>query len=416
MHKLMCILTVVLLSVLAFHVKAQSVSGDSLTINAAVNTAIENNPELQVLLKKIEASKAIKIQSGLMPNPEFGLEAENILGNNDFEGFRGSEITATVSQNILLAGKINKLEKIADKEISLAEWNYEAKRLEIIIDVRKAFNNALAIKRLSQKNSELIKISNEFIVNLKRRVKAGKISPAEVSRSQIILNLLEININKLKSDYDEAIFKLKTLLNDSDQSFETLKGKLKEIETLPDYDSLLSKLKNNPNLKRFESEYDKQKAVITFEESKQIPDLTISAGYKRLNEVNANTFLVGLSLPLPIFNRNQGSIQEAKIRLDQKSIEYNVVKNKLTFQLNLYYSKLKMLLTSANRLKNESIPIAKEAFKIINEGNLVGRFTILDVLDAQRTLFEIQNQYLTILSNINTTVIEIEGLTVSNME
>ncbi len=75
-----------------------------------------------------------------------------------------------------------------------------------------------------------------------------------------------------------------------------------------------------------------------------------------------------------------------------------------------------MLLTSAERLKSESLPVAEEAFKIINEGNSVGRFTILDVLDTQRTLFEIQNQYLTILKDINTTIIKIEGLTVSSIE
>ncbi len=416
MHRVMCILVIAIFSLFTSGLNGQSKRDTILTIEMAVNKTIEHNPELKVLKKNIAANKAVKLQSGLMPNPEFGLEAENIFGNNDFSGFRGSEITASISQNILLAGKISKLEKIADADISLSEWDYEAKRLEIITNIRKSFINALGVQKLIEKNKGLINISNEFVDNLKKRVRKGKISPAEVSRAQIVLSLLQIEINKLESEYDTSIFEMKTLINNPSLSFEFLKGELKDISSLPDYDSLRSKLKNNPVLKRYSKVYEKQKAVINYEESKSIPNLTVSVGFRKLNEVNANTFLVGASIPLPIFNRNQGTIQEAKIRLEQKKIEYINIKNKLTLRFNLYFNKLKMLLTAAEKLKSESLPISEEAFKIINEGNLVGRFTILDVLDAQRTLFEIQNRYMRILKDINTTIVEIEGLTVTNIE
>ncbi len=416
MHRVMCILVIAIFSLFTSGLNGQSKRDTILTIEMAVNKTIEHNPELKVLKKNIAANKAVKLQSGLMPNPEFGLEAENIFGNNDFSGFRGSEITASISQNILLAGKISKLEKIADADISLSEWDYEAKRLEIITNIRKSFINALGVQKLIEKNKGLINISNKFVDNLKKRVRKGKISPAEVSRAQIVLSLLQIEINKLESEYDTSIFEMKTLINNPSLSFEFLKGELKDISSLPDYDSLRSKLKNNPVLKRYSKVYEKQKAVINYEESKSIPNLTVSVGFRKLNEVNANTFLVGASIPLPIFNRNQGTIQEAKIRLEQKKIEYINIKNKLTLRFNLYFNKLKMLLTAAEKLKSESLPISEEAFKIINEGNLVGRFTILDVLDAQRTLFEIQNRYMRILKDINTTIVEIEGLTVTNIE
>jgi cobalt-zinc-cadmium efflux system outer membrane protein len=212
-------------------------------------------------------------------------------------------------------------------------------------------------------------------------------------------------------DYQNSIFELDAIINDHSFSFNSVNGRLTEINSLPNYDSLLVKFTNNPNLKKFESEYNKHKAEIIFEKSKSIPNLTVSGGYKRLNEVNANTFLVGASLPLPIFNRNQGSIQRAKILLEQKSNEFNKIKNMLTLQLNLNYNKLKMLLSSAKKLKIESLPIAKEAFEIISKGNQVGRFKILDVLDAQRTLFEVQNQYLNTVCEINKVIVELEGLT-----
>lgn len=403
----MCIVFV-LFSLLSLSTVGQT--NGELTIEKAVSLSVQNNPELKTLRYEIDALGAAKIQSGLMPNPEFAVEAENILGSKDFNGFDNSEITAVLSQDILLAGKISKRVKVAETNISLAEWDYETKRIEIITDIRKAFQQALAVQLLIEKNEELIKVSKEFVVNLQKRVDAGKISPAEVSRAKIILNSLRIDLNRLKSEYENYKSELLSLIYQPDLTIDELIGELEYPVDVPSYDSLLNQLTNNPKLKRYESEYDKQTAIVNLEESKAVPDLTISVGFKRLNDAKANTFLVGASIPLLIFDRNQGAIQEAKIRVDQKKREYFSVKNRLTLQLNVLYKRLNTLIETADQLSSESIPEAEDAFQIIKEGNLVGRFAIIDVLDAERTLFELQNQYLNIIGQIHSTQIEIEGL------
>ncbi len=407
MHRVMCIVFV-LFSLLSLSTVGQT--NGELTIEKAVSLSVQNNPELKTLRYEIDALGAAKIQSGLMPNPEFAVEAENILGSKDFNGFDNSEITAVLSQDILLAGKISKRVKVAETNISLAEWDYETKRIEIITDIRKAFQQALAVQLLIEKNEELIKVSKEFVVNLQKRVYAGKISPAEVSRAKIILNSLRIDLNRLKSEYENYKSELLSLIYQPDLTIDELIGELEYPVDVPSYDSLLNQLTNNPKLKRYESEYDKQTAIVNLEESKAVPDLTISVGFKRLNDAKANTFLVGASIPLLIFDRNQGAIQEAKIRVDQKQREYFSVKNRLTLQLNVLYKRLNTLIETAAQLNSESIPEAEDAFQIIKEGNLVGRFAIIDVLDAERTLFELQNQYLNIIGQIHSTRIEIEGL------
>lgn len=414
MHKSVCKFTAALVILITLSVTGQS--GGKLTINQAVKMAVENNPELKALRYEVNALGAAKIQSGLMSNPEFGIEAENILGSKDFNGFRNSEITALLSQDILLAGKISKRVKVSEADISLAEWDYETRRMGIITDVRKTFQQALATQVLIEKNKELINISEEFIYNLEKRVDEGKISPAEVSRARIILNSLQIELNRLQSEYEIRKSELMSLIYAPQLVIDSLAGELLHTVELPSYDSLLTQLDNNPKLKRYDSEYNKQKAVINLEESKAIPDLNLSVGFRRLNDANANTFLIGASIPLPIFNRNQGSIQEANIRLDQKRREFEAVKNRLTLQLNVLYKRLTTLITTAEQLKNESIPQAEEAFKIIKEGNLIGRFAVLDVLDAERTLFELQNQYLNTIAEIQSVQIEIEGLIVMEIK
>ncbi|NOG97727.1 MAG: TolC family protein [Ignavibacteriae bacterium] len=372
--------------------------------------AIKNNPELQMLRMEVSAREAAKLQSGLSPNPEFEIEAENILGSDDLRGFSGSEITAKMSQNFLLAGKLSKSEKVAEANVSLAEWDYKEKRLEIITNVKQVFHQALSAKLLIKKNEELINISNEFLANLKKRVNAGKISPAEVSRAEIIFNSLQIELTKLQSNYHLAISELESLIYEPDFSINQLIGDLQYPLLLPGYDSLLALLENNPKLKKFESEFEKQNALLDLEEAIGVPDLTVSAGYKRSNDIGANTFLIGASIPIPLFNRNQGSIQETRIRSDQKKSEYNSIKNNLVMRLNLLYRKFNALTEIGKQLQTNSIPKAEEAFRIIKEGSLVGRFTVLDVLDAERTLFDLQNQYLNLTSEIQLVKIEIENL------
>lgn len=405
-----CVFTAALLFMCTIAPKAQSVEAELFTLDAAVNNAIKYNSELELIRKEIYAQQAAKHQSGLYPNPELEVESENIFGEKDFRGFRGSESTVKVNQNILLAGKIKNRVKIAELDITLSEWDYEIKLLEISTQIKVSFGKALAAQKLMEKNDELIKLSEELITNLKNLIKVGKISPVEVSRANIVLNSLQIKLISLQADYAVSITELKSLINNPSLSFQSLSGDLDYVSVLPSYDSLLIYLDNNPNLKRYNKEYEKLNAVIDYEKSLSVPDLTISAGYKRLNELNTNTFLIGASIPLPLFNNNQGSIQESKIRFDQKHVEYELVKSRLASRLKQSYIKYNSFLNTLEQLRDVSIPFSEETFRIIKNGNISGKYSVLDVLDSQRTLFELQNQYVNTIAEIHGVKSEIEGI------
>jgi cobalt-zinc-cadmium efflux system outer membrane protein len=163
--------------------------------------------------------------------------------------------------------------------------------------------------------------------------------------------------------------------------------------------------------------------MIELEDSKSVPDLNIAVGWRWLNQtsdngvvIGANAFVLGASIPLPIYDRNQGALQEAKIRFDQKKSELRSDRNNLISDFNTTYNNLISLSEALKKLNNESIPYAQNAFEIIRDGNLVGRFTILDVLDTQRTLFELQSEYLRTLGNYNIQIVRLERLIGQNIE
>jgi cobalt-zinc-cadmium efflux system outer membrane protein len=141
--------------------------------------------------------------------------------------------------------------------------------------------------------------------------------------------------------------------------------------------------------------------------------LSISLGVRRLSETSDNVFVLGASIPIPLFDDNRGNIQEAIIREDQTKYEYSGVLNQTEASLKFLYNNIKAFEVMIDKLEKESIPKAKDAFKIINEGNLVGRFNVLDVLDAQRSLFELESQYVTAVAQYTRNVIELEELTLT---
>ncbi len=387
-----------------------------LTLDKAVVIALANNPELVSYNLEIKALESVALQQGLSPNPELGVETENIFGSNNFTGFNSSETTLLLSQDILLAGKLNKQRRVAVLESDIAGWEYERKRLDLITNVRLVFIQAITLQRDINLTKELLKISNEFLSNINKRIEAGKVSPAEASRAKVIVSSLEISLTNYELSYRSVKRQLRALLGTDKYIFKEVSGKLKIIDVLPDFELLQEKLFQSPELAKYDKVFERQEAIIELEASKSVPDLNIAVGWRWLNETSDNAFVLGASIPLPIYNRNQGSLQEAKIRFDQKKSELLSDKNNLMSDYNTTYNNLISLSEALKKLNKESIPDAQNAFEIIRDGNLVGRFTILDVLDSQRTLFELQSEYLRTLQNYNIQLARLERLIGQNIE
>ena len=172
-------------------------------------------------------------------------------------------------------------------------------------------------------------------------------------------------------------------------------------------------LLNSPSLARFKTEMERMKTATELEKARVTPDLSLSLGLRRLSETGDNALVLGASIPIPIFDDNRGNIQKAAIREDQTKYLYRNALIRAEAKLKMLYSNITALNSMIEKLEKESLPKAKDAFKIINEGNLAGRFTVLDVLDAQRSLFELEFQYVNAVTDYNLNVIELEELTLT---
>lgn len=125
-----------------------------------------------------------------------------------------------------------------------------------------------------------------------------------------------------------------------------------------------------------------RKAMLKVEQTRRIPNLTVGAGVLHHAQLGGNTAVVGLQLPLPLFDRNQGNLKEAHQRVDKAIDEQAATDLRLNAQLTQAYEALAAAQNEVKLLRGEVLPGAKSAFNVANRGYELGRFSFLEMLDA----------------------------------
>lgn len=129
-----------------------------------------------------------------------------------------------------------------------------------------------------------------------------------------------------------------------------------------------------------------------------MPDITLSLGVKRPNELQRNQILLGISVPLPVFDRNQGNVLEAVQREEKARDELAAVNTKITTEVMQARERLATARDQLDVLVRTILPGAKSAYDAARVGFENGKFSFLDVLDAQRTYFASKSQYIRTVS------------------
>ena len=381
-----------------------------LTLPHALALAFQKNPGLKAALLEIGAAEARALQAGLPPNPQIAIELENLAGSGALSGFDGTESTIVLTQALLLGGKLRKQRTQAALEGDLIAWDAAQKRLDLYSAVHNAFNRLLIAQEDIAQKHELLQLSDTLLATTTRRVQAGKVSPAETSRAQVMVAQNRIALERARRSLEAARRQLAATWGSREARFSRVNGQFGELFDLPPEDSLRMLLPANPDMARFDSAIQQCKAGIALEDARALPDLSLSAGLRHLNESGDLALVFGLSVPLPLADRNQGGRAEARQLLSKTEQEQEAVRIAMETSLAEAYGWYRAVKTEVQALQAQIIPQAEAAYRKINQGYLQGRFDFLDVLDAQRTLYEAKDRHLHALREFHETVVRIERL------
>jgi cobalt-zinc-cadmium efflux system outer membrane protein len=410
MHVLLKILLITTVIVPSASVVAAVPLEESLTLDQAVEAALRLSPSLRAAMYSVSAAEARTTQAGLFPNPEFSLETENFGGSGNLDGFDAAETTAVISQEILLGGKTRRGRAVAQSDQILAGRNLEAARLDIVSNTTLQYYRVLTAQEREAMAEELLALADRFAHTVRARVDAGKVSPVEGTRADIEVAQSRIRWTRAVRDLKAARVRLAATWGSRAPTFGRAVGELPEPKAPPSLEDLRSLLLQTPEILRLEGMTQRQQNVLDVESAFRIPDLTVSLGPRRFSETGQSAWVAGISLPIPIFDRNQGSRAAAEFELERVRCDAEAVRVAVEADLAAGLERLQAAELETKIMNDQVVPAAEAAFAATEKGYTEGKFGFLDVLDAQRALFKSRSLLLDSREEYALTLTEIERL------
>jgi cobalt-zinc-cadmium efflux system outer membrane protein len=351
----------------------------------------------------VNATEGQVLQGSLRPNPEFNYQAD------DVSRF-GRTSTIEVGVPFETGGKREARVRSAGlgREVALADLGSAELRLRSAVIA--AFFDVLAAQELRATAEESVRLAQRATDIAAKRVAAGKISPVEETRARVAEAGARVTLNQSESELRNSRRRLASFWGNTAPSFTEASGDVEQLPAAPTADLIVGRLQTAPQLRRAQRELERRKALVTLEQARSVPDFTVSLGVKRNLELPGEQALVALKVPLPVFNRNQGNLQEALRREDKAAEELQATQTALSATALQALENVNARRRDADLLRQEVLPGARSTYEAATIGFENGKFSFLEVLDAQRTLIAAKSQYLIALANFHRAQAELESL------
>jgi cobalt-zinc-cadmium efflux system outer membrane protein len=387
-----------------------SAQAQTLTMREALARALAANPRLAAADRDIGIAAGQRLQAGTLINPEVSYEQDNSLGSGPYRGTRSAETTLQISQAFEWFGKRDARIAAGQAGVQAAETQRRAVRLEVLSETAIAFVSVLGTQRRIQILDEHIAAIDKLAPLLQRRVEAGASSPTETGRAEVASALVRADRERLRATLSSARRELAVLMGDTAPKFAAVAGKFDTAGRPPSFPSVIAAIEANPQLVRWTAVYAQRNAELLLARLKPYPDVRIAAGWRHFNDTNDDAVRLSLSVPIPVFDQNQGNILSAQESLAKAQVERQANRNTLIVFAGRAYDSLQGALRELAVLRESAIPKAQEAAEAIAQGYGQGRFSLLEVLDAQASVAQARLREQEALQNFHVAVATIEGL------
>ena len=389
-----------LLGAMLLWVATSAAQAQPLTLDSALQTAFANNPDLAAAQWEIDIAQGGRQQAGLIPNPVLSVDAEDTR--------RDTRTTSVkLSQTLELGGKRGARIDVASRAQDAAALTLEQRRNTLRAEVIDSYYSALRAQERLGLTQRSLALAERGLVVANGRVTAGKTSPVEATRAQVQLSEIRLELNRAQMGLTDAYRRLAASTGSATVEFQTV-----ATQSLPQPPAaqLLARLEQTAELRLAELQILQGEASVGLEKAQRIPDLDVSIGSQYDAGARERVNLVGVSMPLPLFNRNQGNILAASRRADQARDLRNATELRLRTETRQALDLWQTANTEVRAFNQQILPAAQSAVDSATRGFEMGKFNFLDVLDAQRTLIAARTQYLVATAQATDAWVRIERI------
>jgi cobalt-zinc-cadmium efflux system outer membrane protein len=371
---------------------------ESLTLDQALEMAERLQPELAEARAMVEAAEGRAKQAGLFPNPEV------IAGANQLPLRSGAanekEYVAGMGQTLPLGGRLGKARQaeLLDREVRAR--GLEVKRRDIRKRVHSAFATALYQEKAWQAQQQIFQNAGRAVATATARLQAGDAVREELARVEMEAARSKVELQRAESLRQQSLVALASAIGDATLSVKTLAGSLDATFEIPTLENLVGNLAAQPELAMADADIRARAARVDLAKAERIPDVRVELLYHRLEASRENTLDVGLSIPLPIFDRKQGRLREARAEVAAAEARSRMTQNELAARLQESYLQLTSALASSRMLKTDVLAKADTVLKTAEARYAAGDASLTEILPVRRDWAAVQLTYLESLRDV----------------
>lgn len=394
-------------------VSTNTQTNDVLTLEAATDQFLQRNLSLEAARLEIGVAEAERIAARFRPRPGLTVSAENLRISGETPFSRLYEAGATVSQSFELGNRRGLSREVADRTVAVAEAQLTNVLRGRLFELKRAYYEAmlaravLAIEQESQTNfAELVRFNTV-------RFNEGYIAEVELIKVRLEKIKFNSSVANAALRVRQANVRLLELLGESDYTRAAnleFAGRLEFRSTSLDLGALrASALANRPEVKVAEAQGSLFESISRLERSRAKGEITPFVGYTRVGV--DNTARVGVTVPLPFGNRNQGGIARAEAEQGVAAANLRLARNRALAEVETAYQAYETAREQVQAYEMGILRQADESRDITLAAYREGAAELIALLDAQRTRAEVRANYLRALFDYQTSIFQLEFAT-----
>lgn len=355
------------------------------TLTAALERAQAQSPLITAARAALAAEQGRARQAGFSPNPEASLQSENIAGSGPYDGVASAETTLAIGQRLELGGKRRTRAAAAKAVVRAYELRLSIAQADLAQEVRTRYAEALYADARLALATEAAERAESLAGIAATLVDAGREPPLRALRARTASQEAASAVLTARAEAAAAHRALATLWSDPEPTLELVEPERLERPATPaDPTAAL-------DVRLADAEREAAEAAIDRERAAGRPDLTVQAGVRRFEQTGDQALIVGFTAPIPIRDRNQGNVAAARADATAAEARQRLALARAVRSVRDAQAGLAAAEARLEVLQAKTVPQAEEAVRLSRDGFQAGKFSLLDVLDAQGALSASRN-------------------------
>ncbi len=377
-----------------------------LTLEVLEQMALSNSPAIAQSAARVSALRGKRVQVGLPPNPTIGYLGSEI-GNEGAAGQQG----VFVGQDFVRGKKLQRNQAVVTAEIHRAEQQLAAMQKRVQTDLRKSYYAALLAQRRVELAEELVRLTTEAVEASKSLLEAQEIPLVGLLQTEVQQQNAQLLLRTAQNGLAQTWRRLSAVVGGAGLPIQTLIGEVSQLPELLDWQQQLTRLQSeSPEVAVAMANVQRARRALSRACVEAVPDINAQLSVQYDDSTDFTVVGVQMGMPIPIWNRNQGGIRQAKAEVTEAVRNVDRVELNLQGRLAEVFRKYSDAHVTVESYANDILPRAERTFTLVQQGYTQGEVGYLDLLVAQQTFSQTNLAYLDALSELWQSYVQIDGL------